>query len=571
MVATAPSSPVSPAGNAPTQSFSAMLEQAQPSPSASVGTLAGISDGLARGDSSLMSSPSKREAKTSDPKSSDVKTPDSKTNDSQGHGHAETQIPSPGTDLQDKAVPLVVVQPPPAPALPWTAEIKDFTPDAPGKGTALNDKTLNDGVLNSTALNNTALNNTAPNNTLLNTKVTTSSTSGFDSTAKPDTTGGSTLLSAPSKDVVLERPQADANGQDSASPTSVNTGDAGAVASLIAHLPGTATSDAKAQPGNAPTTSEGRNISRGSAESTDGVNKRQAGVKSETEQVVVPLSVVPPAPVSPALVPEKVELGGTRGTQVKAASDKSRVGLTQESSGTTQKNSEVAEGAKAQPRKDDSPSSSSSQAADQGTGGVPAKASDASPSFSVAGIQSALTTGDGKSASASTSAPHEAGAPPEGQLEQKSTGVVQSQAQGEAAAAYPTSLVHSAKLVERIGEAELRLGIRAGEFGSVDIRTSMVRNQFTAEISVERGELGRVMAAELPSLQNRLTEQRVPVANITLQNHTGSQSTTSEQQKPRDGQQQYAVSPVSAREEGPMPALVALEGTAPASRLDIHM
>jgi flagellar hook-length control protein FliK len=131
--------------------------------------------------------------------------------------------------------------------------------------------------------------------------------------------------------------------------------------------------------------------------------------------------------------------------------------------------------------------------------------------------------------------------------------------------------VQSAKLVERIGEAELRLGIRAGEFGSVDIRTSMVRNQFSAEISVERGELGRVMAAELPSLQSRLTEQGVPVASITVQNHSGSSSSASDQREPRERQQQYATNLLSGRDEGPMPALIAFEGTALASRLDIHM
>jgi flagellar hook-length control protein FliK len=272
------------------------------------------------------------------------------------------------------------------------------------------------------------------------------------------------------------------------------------------------------------------------------------------------------SPNTPGL--EKVEPGSSQGTQTKAALDKFKVDGTQENLGTTGKNVEVTGSTKAQTRKDDSQSSLNSQTADPGTVSAPVKAIDPTPSFSVAGIQASSATGDGKAANVSMP---QAAYPQAGQFDQKSTGVVQSQAQGENAAAYPTSLVHSAKLIERIGEAELRLGIRAGEFGSVDIRTSMVRNQFTAEISVERGELGHAMASELPSLQNRLAEQRVPMANITLQNHTGSQSTASEQQKPRDGQPVYAMNPVSAREEGPMPALVALEGASPASRLDIHM
>jgi hypothetical protein len=138
---------------------------------------------------------------------------------------------------------------------------------------------------------------------------------------------------------------------------------------------------------------------------------------------------------------------------------------------------------------------------------------------------------------------------------------------------YPTSLLSSAKLVERMGESELRLGIRAGEFGNVDIRTSMARNQFTAEISVERGELGRVLAAELPSLQNRLSEQRIPVTNIVLQNPSGGNSGQSEQQKPREGQPMPSSSYETPREEtAATPNPAAFAGAAePGLRLDIHM
>jgi len=187
----------------------------------------------------------------------------------------------------------------------------------------------------------------------------------------------------------------------------------------------------------------------------------------------------------------------------------------------------------------------------------------------VAGVQTSSAAVDGKTVTAG--APREGSDVQPGHLDQKSTGVAQSHPQGEGTAPYPTSVVHSAKLVERMGETELRLGIRAGEFGRVDVRTSMVRNQFTAEISTDRGELGRALAAELPNLQSRLTDQRVPVANITVQDHTGGHSAPSEQQHPRHGQSVYPMNPGVEREEGPMPAGMALEATAEASRLDIRM
>lgn len=137
---------------------------------------------------------------------------------------------------------------------------------------------------------------------------------------------------------------------------------------------------------------------------------------------------------------------------------------------------------------------------------------------------------------------------------------------------YPGAVLSSARLVERVGESELRLGIRVGELGNVDIRTTMVRNQFTAEISVERNELGKALAAEMPNLQNRLSEQRIPVASIVLQSHAGGNSGTPEQQRPRQGQPMPSTSYGSNQEEktAPLPA-VSTGANETGSRLDVHL
>lgn len=109
------------------------------------------------------------------------------------------------------------------------------------------------------------------------------------------------------------------------------------------------------------------------------------------------------------------------------------------------------------------------------------------------------------------------------------------EAQAELATALHTSSpIQVARLIERAGQTELRVGIQAGEFGNVDIRTSMARSQFSAEISVERGELGRVLSAELPALHNRLAEQRVPVSNIVLQDHSASNNSSDLRQGSRN-------------------------------------
>jgi len=128
-----------------------------------------------------------------------------------------------------------------------------------------------------------------------------------------------------------------------------------------------------------------------------------------------------------------------------------------------------------------------------------------------------------------------------------------------------------AKLIKRAGETELRVGIQAGEFGSVDIRTSMARGQFSAEISVERGELGRAMTAELPALHNRFEEQRLPLANIVLQDHSHAGGSGNAGQGQR---QQQSMQPIKmfgdddANAAAPMAAAEVLETS---SRLDVHI
>ena len=498
------------------------------------------------------------DTKSSESESDDSKTSDSKTNvskatNSKPDPHVSTQVATSSSEALDKTVPVVVVQPLPAPvSLPQgTINVNDFSPDT----------LFADAAAREMALTGQAPNNEGNSSSILRTA----------SSAPKDQSGLPVSASTPSKDAAATETQGDAHDQDSATSPGENLGDTKAVASLIANLPGVAVAAPKSQPDNAP--AQGRNISRGTSETSDG-SKAQVAAQTEFDQaLLLPTAFLPPSVSSTPNLETGFSSSST--TQSKLSLDRSQSAVNPTGAGTSQKNPGDSGTIKAETQKNDSQSSLSSDTTAQSTDIAPAKAPDSSPIFSLDGIQSSLNANDGKSAPVSL--PQESSGQQPGQLEQKSTGVSQTPLPGEPANSYLPSLVQSAKLVERIGEAELRLGIRAGEFGSVDIRTSMVRNQFTAEISVERGELGRVMAAELTGLQNRLTEQRVPVASITLQNHTGGQSTGSEQQKPRDSQPMYATSlgsgsgSGSGRDESSTNAMVAVEATAPASRLDIHM
>jgi hypothetical protein len=586
-----------------TQSFSDLLERANSSPSEMSGAKQNSGQGLAQENHSPVGSPYKRDAKSSDSQSSDA----------QGHRSAASRALPARPNTLDKAAAVVAAPPtlPPAirptlsPSLPWNAGINGSAYAAVLSGAAPNDgakstsglgaeSNLNPDSTDSEAdtpadsapvaiqptlspllpwnggVNGSAY-ATVVSGAVPNEGATSSSALGEESNVNPDLTSKSTLPLTLSEEVVLAGAQPGTTIQDAAILGSANTSDAGTVASVSTNPSGAPVFDLTQFGHKSLPSISLPNPSRGPVEIGDEAHQAKAAVASAPEQVATSPSTVPATliPLIPTPDPGKIDLGATQGTRYKPATDKSRVAGTQDSWGTTEKTSEVAGSEKSQPGKDWAASFVGTSATDQNTNTTPASAVDLLPSFPITGNQSSPITTDGKGAS-EVVLPGASDQQP-GKLGQSSTGVAEAQTSGETAAVYPSSLVQSAKLVERIGEAELRLGIRAGEFGSVDIRTSMAHNQFTAEISVERGELGRVMAAELSSLQSRLTEQGVPVASITVQNHTGGPSTASDQQNPRGGQQQYAANLVSAREEGPMPMLVPFEGAAPASRLDIHM
>ena len=80
----------------------------------------------------------------------------------------------------------------------------------------------------------------------------------------------------------------------------------------------------------------------------------------------------------------------------------------------------------------------------------------------------------------------------------------------------PDPVFHSAQLLDKVSQSELRLGMRTGEFGNVEIRTSIEHQQVKAEISSERGDLGGALATELPRLEQRMREQNVPLSTVVV-------------------------------------------------------
>lgn len=105
----------------------------------------------------------------------------------------------------------------------------------------------------------------------------------------------------------------------------------------------------------------------------------------------------------------------------------------------------------------------------------------------------------------------------------------------------PVSL-HSARLLESLGQSELRVGMKMGDLGNIEIRTQLHHDQVRAEISVERGDLSRSLAAEIPALQQKLHEQDMPLASIVINHQAAAGSGSFER---GSQQQQQAHTPMA--------------------------
>ncbi len=87
-----------------------------------------------------------------------------------------------------------------------------------------------------------------------------------------------------------------------------------------------------------------------------------------------------------------------------------------------------------------------------------------------------------------------------------------------------TSSPITAKFVQGMNGSEFRVGMQSQEFGSIDIRTSVARHMFSAQISVEHSDVAKSLATELPALYSKLADQHVPVANIVIQGQSMASS-----------------------------------------------
>jgi hypothetical protein len=197
------------------------------------------------------------------------------------------------------------------------------------------------------------------------------------------------------------------------------------------------------------------------------------------------------------------------------------------------------------------------------------------PPAQVVGVSTNSNAGNGKDFAGLPQAPHstahakaeplkEAGAAPSAATLGDSDGPDESVPIGM------TSGIATAKLVQSANGSEFHVGMQTQEFGNIDIRTSVARHMFSAQISVEHGDMAKSLSAQLPGLYHRLADQQVAVGNIVIQGQSlGTSSGLAQDAQRQNAQPAQADSTAKSEVEPVLPAITG--GIDSAGRLDIRI
>jgi flagellar hook-length control protein FliK len=105
--------------------------------------------------------------------------------------------------------------------------------------------------------------------------------------------------------------------------------------------------------------------------------------------------------------------------------------------------------------------------------------------------------------------------------------------------------INAARLIQTMGESEMRVGMHSSEFGDISIRTAVSQQQMQAQISVDHNELGSALSAHIPSIQAKLGSEYGLHATI----HVNQGGTSFSNEGDRSSQQQQkAIRPVEISE-----------------------
>jgi flagellar hook-length control protein FliK len=96
--------------------------------------------------------------------------------------------------------------------------------------------------------------------------------------------------------------------------------------------------------------------------------------------------------------------------------------------------------------------------------------------------------------------------------------------------------VQSARVLERMGQTEMRVGVNTADFGNLELRASVSQDRVGASIATAHADLRAAMMAEMTSLEHSMEQHQLRLDHLDLGAHGGSQ------QRGGSAQQQQARS-----------------------------
>lgn len=120
--------------------------------------------------------------------------------------------------------------------------------------------------------------------------------------------------------------------------------------------------------------------------------------------------------------------------------------------------------------------------------------------------------------------------------------------------------VNAARIVDRMGQSEMHIGLRTLAFGSVEVHTVVRDSQVGLAVGSERGDLRTFLSAEVPGLQTTFQQHDLHFDNIRFLDHgpgfdmafsagADSQSRSFQQGgRPAPGWPGFGVSPTDSSE-----------------------
>jgi hypothetical protein len=136
-----------------------------------------------------------------------------------------------------------------------------------------------------------------------------------------------------------------------------------------------------------------------------------------------------------------------------------------------------------------------------------------------------------------------------------------------------SSGINSARLIQSLGETEMRVGMHSSEFGDISVRTSVSQQQMSAQISVDHSALSAAISARIPSMQERFGNEHGVQASVQIHQggaFFGDGREQSSQREQRSAFRHVPADNAPAGIEAELSALRAPPGAVDEYRLDIR-